>query len=101
MAGIVSGKEIEVPEEIQNILEFDEKVLFAFQQAGMGGKVTGLESILLTDRRVIKMKPKTLGLRVDVSDYLYTDMANVKLTKGMLRSRALGQYYSTNNPITS
>jgi hypothetical protein len=32
------------------------------------------------------MKPKTLGLRADVSDYLYKDMANVKLNKGMLRS---------------
>ena len=86
MAGIISGKEIEVPKEVQNILEFDEKVLYAFQQASIGGKVTGAESIFVTDRRVIKMKPKTLGLRADVSDYLYTDMANVKLNKGMLRS---------------
>lgn len=39
MAGIISGKEIEVPKEIQNILEFDEKVLFAFQQAGLGEKL--------------------------------------------------------------
>lgn len=86
MAGIISGKEIEVPKEIQNILEFDEKVLLAFQQAGLGGKVMGLESIFVTDRRVIKMKPKTLGLRADVNDFLYKDMANVKLNKGMLRS---------------
>ena len=36
MAGIISGKEIEVPKEVQNILEFDEKVLYAFQQAISG-----------------------------------------------------------------
>ena len=86
MAGVISGKEIEVPKEIQNILEFDEKVLLAFQQAGLGGKVTGLESIFITDRRVIKVKPKTLGLRADISDHLYKDMANVKLNKGILKS---------------
>ena len=36
MAGVISGKEIEVPKEVQNILEFDEKVLYAFQQAISG-----------------------------------------------------------------
>ena len=35
MAGIISGKEIEVPKEVQNILKFDEKVLYAFQQASV------------------------------------------------------------------
>ena len=86
MEGIISRKEIEVPNEVQDILEFDEKVLYAVQQAGIGGKVRGLESIVVTERRVIKMKPKTLGLRADIRDYLYKDMANVKLNKGLLRS---------------
>lgn len=86
MAGINSGKEIKVPTEVQNILGIDEKVLLAVQQAGIGGKVTGLESIFITNRRVIKMKPKTFGLRTDVEDCLYKDIANVKLDKGMLRS---------------
>jgi hypothetical protein len=86
MAGIISGKEIEVPKEVQNILEPDERVLLAFQEAGLGGKLTGLESIFVTDRRVIKMRPKTLGLRADIMDYRYKDMASVRLNKGMLRS---------------
>jgi hypothetical protein len=86
MEAIISGKEIEVPNEVQDILKFDEKVLYAFQQAGIGGKVMGLESIFVTERRVIKMKPKTFGLRADIGDYLYKDMANVKLNKGLLRS---------------
>ncbi len=86
LAEIVSGKEIEVPKEVQDILKSDEEVLHAFQQAGIGGKVAGLESIFVTATRVVKMKPKTLGLRADINDYLYKDMANVKLNKGMLRS---------------
>ncbi len=83
---IISGKEIKTPEEIKEILESDEKVLYGVQQAGLGGKITGLESIFITNKRVIKMKPKTLGLRADIEDYLYKDMANVKLEKGIFRS---------------
>lgn len=86
MAGIISGKEISVPNEIKNILSPNENVLFAFQEAGIGGKVTGLESIFITDRRVIQFKPKTFGLRANIYDYFYTDISNVKLDKGILRS---------------
>ncbi len=86
MSSIFSGKEIKTPDEIKEILESDEKVLYGVQQAGLGGKITGLESVFVTTKRVIKMKPKTLGLRADIEDYLYKDMANVKLDKGILRS---------------
>jgi hypothetical protein len=86
MSSIFSGKEIKTPNEIKEILESDEKVLYGVQQAGLGGKITGLESVFVTNKRVIKMKPKTLGLRADIEDYLYKDMANVKLDKGILRS---------------
>ncbi len=86
MSSIFSGKEIKTPDEIKEILESDEKVLYGVQQAGLGGKITGLESVFVTNKRVIKMKPKTLGLRADIEDYLYKDMANVRLDKGILRS---------------
>ena len=86
MSGFITGKEVEVPDDVQNILKFDEKILHGFQQAGIGGKISGLESIFVTDRRVIKVRPKTFGMRSEISDYLYQDMANIKLNKGMLRS---------------
>jgi hypothetical protein len=86
MTSIISGKEIKTPEEIKKILESDETVLYGVQQAGLGGKITGLESIFITNKRVIKLKPKTLGLRADIEDYLYKDMANVNLDKGIFRS---------------
>ena len=57
-----------------------------FLVSGLGRKITGLESTFLTNKRLIKMKPKTLGLRADIEDYLFKDMANVKLDKGILRS---------------
>ncbi len=86
MSSIISGKEVKTPEEVKEILESDEKVLYGVQQAGLGGKITGLESVFITNKRVIKMKPKTLGLRAAIEDYLYKDMANVKLDKGIFRS---------------
>ncbi len=86
MSRIISGKEIKTPDEIKEVLEADEKVLYGFQQAGLGGRITGLESIFVTNRRIFKVKPTALGLRAEIEDYLYKDMANVKLEKGMFRS---------------
>jgi hypothetical protein len=45
MDSILSGKETEVPNEVKSILQFDEKIICGYQQAGLGGKITGLESI--------------------------------------------------------
>ena len=81
-----SGQEIDIPKEVRNMLLFDENVICGYQQAGLGGNFTGLESIFATDRRLIKYKPKTLGLRADIEDYLYKDIANIKLKKGIFRS---------------
>ena len=86
MSGIITGREVETPVVVKNILETGENVLYGFQQAGMGGKFSCLESIFVTNRRFIKVKPKTLGLRSDIEDYLYRDMANVNLDKGIFRS---------------
>jgi len=86
IAGAISGKEIEVPTEVQNVLEPNERVILAFQEAGLGGKRTGLVSIFVTDKRVIRMSPRTWGLRVNILDYRYTDMTNIRLDKGILRS---------------
>lgn len=87
--GIISGKEIDAidaPEEIKKILELDENILEGVQQAGFGGKIAGVESVFVTNKRMIKLKPNTLGLRSEIEDYLYKDIANVKLDNGILRS---------------
>jgi hypothetical protein len=84
--GIMSGKEVDAPEEIKKILETDEKILEGVQQAGFGGKITGVESVFVTNKRMIKLKPNTLGLRSEIEDYLYKDIANVKLDNGIFRS---------------
>jgi hypothetical protein len=84
--GILSGKEVETPEEIKKILESNENVLYGVQQAGFGGKIAGVESAFVTNKRMIKLMPNTLGLRYEIEDYLYKDIANIKLDNGILRS---------------
>jgi hypothetical protein len=84
--GVISGREVEVPTEIQSLLEIDEKVLHSFEEASITGKFGGAESIYVTNKRVFKLKPTTLGLRRIVEDYRYADMANVYMKKGITRS---------------
>ena len=86
MSNEISGKEVDIPDDVKKILDVDENVLYGCQQWGIGGKFAGLESIFVTNRRLIKVKPKTLGLRSDIEDYLYKDMANINLDKGIFRS---------------
>jgi hypothetical protein len=83
---VISGMDVEVPIEIQSLLEHDEKVLHSFEEASVTGKVGGAESIYVTNKRVFKLKPKTLGLGRIVSDYRYVNMANVYMKKGITRS---------------
>ena len=83
---ILSGREVQAPKVVISILSANEEVLCGYQQAGIGGKIAGLESIFATDKRLIRVKPKTLGLRADIEDYQYRDMANVKLNEGIIRS---------------
>ncbi len=80
-----TGKEIEVPEEVKHILQFNEHILLAAQQARSSNLINP-DTIFVTTQRVIVRKPTTLGLRKNVEDYRYTDIANVKLKKGIIRS---------------
>lgn len=83
---IVSGKRIKIPDDILQIAGPHEKFLHAFQQAGFGGSLMGLASIYVTDSRIIKRIPNSFGLRADIEDYWFRDMANVKISKGIIRS---------------
>ena len=83
---IITGKEVEVPEDVTNILESGEKIIHAFQQGSITGKFGGAESIYITDLRIIKLMPNTFGLRAEIRDFLYKDMANVTIDRGMTRT---------------
>ena len=45
-----------------------------------------VDSVMLTNERIILRHPHALGLKKDYTDFSYTDIANVLLEKGILRS---------------
>lgn len=45
-----------------------------------------VDSVLLTNERIILRHPRDLGLKKDYTDFSYTDIANVILDRGILRS---------------
>ena len=83
-----TGKEIEIPEDVSKILEPDEKVLLAAQQARSTNLINP-DTIFVTTQRLLIRKPTSLGLRKNIEDYRFADIANVKLHKGIVRSSIL------------
>ncbi len=83
-----TGKETKIPDDVSNILQPDEKVLLAEQQARSTNMINP-DTIFVTTHRLIIRKPTSLGLRKNIEDYLFADIANVKLHKGIVRSSIL------------
>lgn len=83
-----TGKEIEIPEDVSKILEPGEKVLLAAQQARSTNLINP-DTIFVTTQRLLIRKPTSLGLRKNIEDYRFADIANVKLHKGIVRSSIL------------
>jgi len=74
------------PIEIQNLeLMAGERVLHKVTTKRMFDMITP-PSIFITNERLIKRIPKTLGLRSDIVDFSYVDMANVAVKKGLFGS---------------
>lgn len=80
-----TGKEIEVPDDVKRLLQFNEKVLLSAETARSASLINP-ETIFITSQRVIVKRPTTLGLRKNLEDYRYTDIANVHLKRGIIRS---------------
>ncbi|KYK36267.1 MAG: hypothetical protein AYK18_11975 [Theionarchaea archaeon DG-70] len=83
--GIFTGLETDVPEDIRELLITGEKVLHAVRQARIEQAITP-DSIFITTHRIIVRRPTTLGLRRNITDYRYTDMANTRIEKGLINS---------------
>ena len=73
------------PEDVAKILGPNETVELYIQQKIYHPKIN-IDSVVITNERVILRQPHTLGLKKDYIDYNYQDIANVILDKGILRS---------------
>jgi hypothetical protein len=73
------------PNDLKGLLGPDEKVEVYIQQKIYHPKIS-IDSVVITNERVILRHPHALGLKKDYTDYNYRDIANVVLDKGIVRS---------------
>jgi hypothetical protein len=81
MIGLVSGVEREVAE----MLLPGEQVLLVAEQSRVapGGSFTTPNRIYVTNRRLIFRNPRLLGLKADLNDFSYQDIANIRMHRGV------------------
>jgi Bacterial PH domain len=70
---------------IDKMLTEGEQVLINADQSRMmpGGSIATPNSIYVTNKRIIFRNPRMWGLKVDLMDYAYEDLANVELHRGI------------------
>ncbi len=74
---------IDVPADIRRMLLANETVLLTVKQSRWKALFTP-DTIVVTSQRVIRYSPSGfLGLKKDIEDYRYEDMANFKVNKGL------------------
>lgn len=74
-----------VPDDVKKILGPNETVQMHIQQKIYHPKIN-IDSVVITNERIILRHPHALGLKKDYTDFNYRDFANVILDKGILRS---------------
>jgi Bacterial PH domain/Short C-terminal domain len=77
------GKTIKVPNAVKKMLLADEQVKAVIKQSRLKAAITP-DSIVITDQRVIRYSPSAMGLRKEIEDYRYEDIANLRIDKGIL-----------------
>jgi hypothetical protein len=76
---------VEVPDDLLPLLDDDEKILFSVRQRKYRPAIN-IESATVTSKRVILRKPSLLRIKKSYVDYSYSDITNIVLDKGPLRS---------------
>ncbi|MCX6010302.1 MAG: PH domain-containing protein, partial [Chloroflexi bacterium] len=71
-------KKIKAPNAIKKMLLADEQVMAVIKQSRLKAAVTP-DSIIITNQRIIRCSPSALGLRKELEDYRYEDIANLKI----------------------
>jgi PH (Pleckstrin Homology) domain-containing protein len=75
----------QAPTDVIELLGPNEQVELYIQQKIYHPKIN-IDSVLLTNERIILRHPHALGLKKGYTDFSYTDIANVLLEKGIIRS---------------
>lgn len=75
----------DVPSDIEKLLDGDESVSLYMKQKKYHPAID-IESVAITNKRVIFRKPELLAMKKKYTDYGYADILNVSIDKGPLRS---------------
>ena len=73
------------PNDLTSILDPNETIELYIKQKFYHYKID-IDSVVLTNERVILRHPHALGLKKDYTDYSYNDFENVIIDEGLLRS---------------
>ena len=73
------------PDDIKNIFGPNEKVELYIEEKIYHPRIN-IDSVIITNGRIILRHPHTLGLKKDYTDYSHRDITNVALDKGIMRS---------------
>lgn len=74
-----------IPDDLKSVLGPSEQVQLYIKQKIYHPKIN-IDSVVVTNERIILRHPHALGLKKDYTDYNYQDISNVVLDKGVLRS---------------
>lgn len=74
-----------VPDDLKEVLAPNEQVQLYIRQKIYHPKIN-IDSVVITNERIILRHPHAMRLRKDYTDYNYQDVSNVVLDKGILRS---------------
>jgi hypothetical protein len=74
-----------IPEDLTKILGPNEKIELYIRQKIYHPQIN-IDSVAITNERIILRQPHSLGTQKDYTDFSYQDMSNIVLEKGILRS---------------
>lgn len=77
--------DMDVPDDIKGILGHSEKVELYILERIYHPQI-GIDSMLITNERVILRHPHALGMKNDYTGYRYSDITGATLDKGLTRS---------------
>ena len=77
---------MDTPEDIKKILGPNEQVEIYIQEKIYHPKIN-IDSLIVTNERIILRHPHALGLKRDYTDYSYSEISVVEFEKGILRSK--------------
>jgi Bacterial PH domain len=87
-----------LPQDVVRILGPGEEVQLFIEEKIYHPRIN-VDSVVLTNERIILRHPHDLRLRSGFTDFSYTDVTNATLDKGVLRSSIKCQLKSTAEPL--